>query len=39
MDVRALDADVHDPEVFTPRGGERGLADRAIGEPAAQVAD
>ena len=39
VDVRALDADVHDPEVLAPGGGERGLADRAIREPAAQGAD
>jgi hypothetical protein len=35
----ALDADVHDAEVLAPRGRQRGFADRAIGEPAAQVAD
>jgi len=34
VDVRALDADVHDPEVFPPGGGERGCADRAIRDPA-----
>jgi hypothetical protein len=35
VDVRALDTDVHDPEVFAPGGGERGFADRTVGEPAA----
>ena len=39
VDVCTLDTDVHDPEVFAPGGGERGFADRAIGEPAAEVAD
>ena len=39
VDVRALDADMHDAEVLAPGRGERGFADRTIGEPAAQVAD
>jgi hypothetical protein len=39
VDVRTLDAEVHDPEVLTPGGGERGFADRPIDAPAAQVAD
>jgi len=39
MKVRALDAEMHDPEVFAQRGCERRFADRLVGEPAAQVAD
>jgi hypothetical protein len=39
MNVGALDAEVHDPKVLAPRGGERGLADRPIDTPAAQVTD
>jgi hypothetical protein len=30
MHVRALDADLDDPEVFASRGGQRGLADRLV---------
>jgi len=37
--VRALNAEVHDPEVLTQSGGERGLADRLVHTPAAQAAD
>ena len=37
--VRALDAEVNDPEVLAPSGGERGFANRPIDAPAAQVAD
>jgi hypothetical protein len=39
VEVRALDAEVDDPEVLAARRGERRLADRLVGEPAAQVAD
>jgi hypothetical protein len=37
--VVALDAEVHDPEVLSPGGGERGFADRLIDAAAAQVAN
>jgi hypothetical protein len=39
VEMRALDAEVDDAEVVAPGGRERGLADRLVGEPAAQVAD
>ena len=39
VNVRALDAEVDDPEILAPGGRERRFPDRAIGEPAAQVAD
>jgi len=39
VDVRALDACVHDPEVLAPRSGERRFADRLVDAPPAQVAD
>ena len=39
VDVRALDAEVDDPEVLASGRRERRFADRTIGEPAAQVAD
>jgi hypothetical protein len=38
VDVRALDADVDDPEVLASRRRERRFADRLVGEPAAQAA-
>jgi len=37
--VRALDTEVHDPEVFAQRSREGRFADRLVREPAAQVAD
>jgi hypothetical protein len=39
MQVVALDAEVHDPEVLAPRGGQRGLANRLVGRAAAQTAE
>src|SRR5678815_5524541 len=39
MKMRALDAEVDDPEVLAARRGERRIADRLVGEPSAQVAD
>ena len=39
MQVVALDAEVHDPEVLAPRRGQRGLANRLVRRAAAQVAD
>jgi hypothetical protein len=39
VEVRALDAEVDDPEVLAAGRGERRLADRPVGEPSAQVAD
>jgi hypothetical protein len=39
MQMRSLNAEVHDPKVLAPRGGQRGLADRLVRRPAAQVAD
>src|SRR5678816_4172575 len=37
--VRALDAEVDDPEVLAARRCQRRLANRLVGEPSAQVAD
>jgi hypothetical protein len=37
--VRALDAEVHDPEVLAPSGRERSFADRSVRESAAQISD
>jgi hypothetical protein len=34
-----LHAEVNDPEVLASRSRERGFSDRAVAEPAAQVAD
>ena len=39
VEVGALDAEVDDAKVFPPRRGERGFADRPVGEPTAQAAD
>ena len=39
VEMRALDAEVDDPEVLAARRGERRLADRLVGEPSPQVAD
>ena len=39
MQVVALDAQVHDPEVLTPRRGQRRLANCLVRRSAAQVAD
>ncbi|HMG24986.1 MAG TPA: hypothetical protein VK607_26800 [Kofleriaceae bacterium] len=39
VDVRALDAEVDDPEVLALRGDERGLADRLVDAAPLQVAD
>ena len=37
--VRALDAELHDPEVLAPRGGQRGFADRLVDAAPPQIAD
>src|SRR5262245_6302473 len=37
--MRALDAEVNDPEVLAQGRRQRRLADRLVGEPSAQVAD
>jgi hypothetical protein len=39
MDVRSLQAEVHDPEVLTARSRERRFTDRLIRAPPAQIAD
>ena len=39
VQVVALDAEVHDPEVLAHGGGQRGLANRLVGRAAAKVAD
>jgi hypothetical protein len=39
MDVRALDADVHDTEILAPGCRQRCFADRLVHTAAAQVAD
>ena len=39
VNVRALDAQLHDPEPLAPGGGQRRLADRLIGQPAPQAPD
>ena len=39
MQVIALNAEVHDPELLAPRGGQRGLAHRLVRRATAQIAD
>jgi hypothetical protein len=39
MEVIALDAEVHDPEILAPRGSQRGLANCLVRRPASQAAD
>jgi len=39
MDMRALQADVHDPDPLTDRGNDRRLAHRPVHQPAPQAAD
>ena len=39
VNVRALDADVHDPEALPERGGDRRFAQRLVHRTLAQVAD
>jgi hypothetical protein len=39
VDVRPLDAELHDAKALAPRGGQRGLANRLVHAAATQVAD
>ena len=39
MNVRALDAQLHDPEVLSQSSGQRRLANRLVHASSAQVAD
>ena len=39
VQVIALDAEMYDPEVLAPRGGQRGLANRLVRRTATQIAD
>src|SRR5262249_30999463 len=39
MQVIALDAEMNDPEAFSPGGRERGFADRLVGAAATQIAN